>query len=318
MTLDEFHREHQQCVIGDLIYGLVVDLAGAVCRKYSEEVYNGGLTWDDQSVSDLAQDVVLHRLIDEGQLEYIVAEATTIESVRRLIVRQVKRELQKRRLRTPIDRLLNRIEALAVAGEIESVEGAVPMYRPVGSTATWVPISPQQETEAVNAAASVPVLYSRLDSSRESQVFTARTLKLALEAFFSVAPVLTRQEIRQILEKLLTPWTPAKLVDIEDPHEIPDDPMNSTALSEIDAVAEAWVGELSDDECWVYYLRSRDVPDGVAAAKIGKSRPTVINIKKRVFERAENEFLVKLDPQHHLDAVRFAQEHCARRLGDAL
>ncbi len=318
MTFDDLRAEYVQQGIGDLIYGLVIELSGAICRKYPEAVYNAGLAWDEHSVADLAQEVALNRLLGEGQLDYIFTEARNVESIRKLITRQIKRELHRRRPTTPIDRLLSRIEALVTSGDLERVPGATPTYRPIGSTAAWTPITPKQETDAANAAVGIPILYSRVDATRESQIYTTPALRQALAAFFTVAPVLTEQELRKILEKVLTPWTPTSLVPIETTHEIQDDPMSTTTLTEIEDAASAWVGRLSLEECWVYYYRSLDLPDGATAAKIGKSRPTVINIKQRVLESAGSELLAELDPRHHLDAVKLAQEHCARRLGEAL
>jgi hypothetical protein len=182
----------------------------------------------------------------------------------------------------------------------------------------WAPITPQQEAQAVNAAAGIPILYSRLDATRESQIFTAKALKEAINAFFSVSPALTEQEIRRILERLLTPWTPASLVPIEDNYALEAEPMNTTAIADIDEAASQWVNELSDEECWVYYYRSLDIPDAVTAERIGKSRPTVVNIKQRVLASAGSKLLSEMAPQHHLDAVKCAQEHCARRLGESL
>lgn len=318
MTFDDLRAEFDQQGIGDLIYGLVMELSGSICRNYPEAVYNGGLAWDGHSIADLAQEVIVNRLIDEGQIDYIFTEARNVESVRRLITRQVKRELHRRRQVTPIDRLLKRIDSLAESGDIERVPAAIPTYRAAGSSATWTAITPQQETEAANAAAGIPVLYSRLNTSRESQIYTTPALRQVLSAFFSVATALTDQEIRKILEKLLTPWTPASLVPIDPLFATQEDSMTDTSLPDIDEAANAWVARLSDEECWVYYYRSLDLSDSDASARIGKSRATVVNIKKRVLESAGVELLADLDSRHHLDAVKFAQEHCARRLGESL
>jgi hypothetical protein len=316
MTFIELRREYEKQRVGETIYGLVLELAGRVSRRYPARVYNGGLAWDEQSIGDLTQEVVLNHLLDEGQLDYIFAEATTLESVRRLLTRQVKRALHKRRPITVIDRLLKRIDALADKGSIERIGGAIPTYRLLGSVAEWSPIGSHHETAAVNAAAGIPVLYSRLDSSRESQVFTTPALETAVKAFFSVCPVLNEKELRRILEKLLTPWAPASLVPIEYSLETMDQPVIDIDISELDTAVSAWVKALTDEECWVYYYRSRDLPDSAAAARIGKSRATVINIKQRVLEKA-SQLLVDLDPRLHLDAVKLAQEHCALRLGES-
>jgi len=315
VTFDDLRREYDDFVVGELVFGLVRELARAICRRYPESVYNDGLSWNDETIDDLAQEVVLNHLLDEGQLDYIFTEARSIESVRRLLTRQIKRALHKRRLVTPIDRLLKRVAALAVDGRIERVTGPPVVYRPRGSTAVWLPITPRQENAAVNAASGIPVLYSRLDTNRESQVFTAPSLEKALKAFFSVCPAVTEQELRKIFEKLLTPWTPTNLVPLEESHQTPAQPMmDITTITELDAAVASWVDGLTVEECAVYYVRSRNLPDAVAAERIGKSRPTVVNIKQRVLKSAGEELLGDLEPHLHLEAVKLAQEHCAQRL----
>lgn len=318
MRFEELRDEYHEVVIGDLMNDLVLSLTGSICWRYPEAIYNSGLSWDDDSIAELAQDVVVNRLLTEGQVDYIFAEATTTESVRRLLTRQIKRELHHRRDSTPIDRLLERIKTLAEAGDPEIIHGALLTYRQVGSATSWTPMSPQQATAAVNAARVVPILYSRTDTSRESQIYTTPALREVLAAIFSVVPILTEKELRGIFERLLTPWTPTNLVPIDESDVAQDEPMSEAAYAQLSAAADSWVASLSGDECWVYYYRSLDQPDGVTAARIGKSRPTVVNIKQRVLQSAAEDFLRTIESDLHLDAVRLAQEHCARRLGESL
>jgi hypothetical protein len=318
VTFADLRREFESQVIGELIYGIVLELSGAICRKYPEQIYNGGLAWDEHSVSDLAQEVVLDRLLGQGQLDYIFVVADSAESVRRLLTLQVKRALSRRRTVTPIDRLLTRVKDLAVKGEIERCEGPTIFYRPIGSGVGWAALAAQGEAEAAACIRDIPIIYSRVDSGRESQIYTPPALRRVLETLFSQLPAVSEDELRRIFEKVLTPWTPTDLVPFEEPFDSLDETMITTPLAEIDRAVQAWVDTLTEEECWVYYLRSQDVSDGVAAERIGKARTTVINIKKRLFESAGSRLLAKIDPRFHLDAVHLAQEHCARRLGESL
>jgi len=318
VRFEELRDEYHETVVGDLINDLVLSLTGSICWRYPEAVYNDGLSWDEHSISELAQDVVVNRLIAEGQVDYIFAEATTTESVRRLLTRQIKRELNHRRDRTPIDRLLERVKTLATAGDPELSHEAFLTYRQVGSAASWTPMTSQQATDAVNAARTIPILYSRTDTSRESQIYTTPALREVLASIFSVVEVLTEKELREIFERLLTPWTPTNLVPIDESDIAQDEPMSESTYVELSEAAHSWVASLSGDECWVYYYRSLDQPDAVAAARIGRSRPTVVNIKQRVLQRAAEDFLSTIDSGLHIEAVRLAQEHCARRLGEFL
>ena len=115
MTLRELRREYAAVRIGPIIWDLVLELTGNVARRYPPGVYNDGAPWSDDSVEDLAQQVVLDRLLAEGQLEYLFDQATSLESWRRLLSFQVRRTLTHRRRKTVVDRLLARVRKLARA-----------------------------------------------------------------------------------------------------------------------------------------------------------------------------------------------------------
>ncbi len=317
MNFTELRNEYLHVGIGDGIYGLVRELSSSLCRQYPIHVYNGGLAWSDETVDDLVQEVVLNHLLGEAQLDFIFDEATTVESVRRLLVRQIKRALSKRRPKTPIDRLLARVRKLADEGVVVRVDSGEVVYHLPGTAPFVAEMTTEAQLRAVAAAAAAPVLYSRVDSQRESQIFTKSTLITVLQAFFGVNPCLTERQLRILFENLLTPWTPASLVPIEGQNELAENGMNEMSTDLEDRVT-AWTAELSDEECCVYYLRSRDVKDGAIAERIGKSRPTVINIKQRLFASARARLFEGVDERLHLQVVYRAQELCALRLGESL
>lgn len=315
MKFADLRREYESEVLGELIFGIVVELAGQICHRYPEAIYNDGLAWDEQSVSDLAQDVALHQLLDGGQIDYIFAEEKSVQSVRRLLTRLIKRALHKRRTVTPVDRLVKRIEKLADTGRIERVPGPVSVYRAVGSIAVWKPLTQQQVYAAVHAAVGVPVLYSRKNVSRETQIFGTPSLERVLEAFFSACPAIADMELRRILEILLTPWVPTILVPFDELFDTVDAPMTETDIAELENNVSSWVDGLSDQECLVFYYRSRELRDDDAAEHLGRSRATVINIRTRVLASAST-LLSAMDERLYKEAVLLAQELCAKRLGE--
>ena len=316
MRFAELRHEYDTEVVGRLIYGIVLELSGRVCRSYRESVYNNGLRWDEQAVEDLAQEVILKELLDAGQLEYIFNSAETTESVRRLVTKYIKRTLTKRRMKTPIDRLITRIAKLAETGDIDRTGESPAIYRPTGSTADWQPLTRQQIVVTADAASHVPVLFTRLDTNRQSQIYTRTTLLQALAAFFSVSAAIAESELRQILEIRLTPWNPAVLVPIEEPSTAGYEPMPDIEIDELGELVRDWIEGLTINECWVFYFTSRGKPNRVAAQHLGfRSRTSVINIRKDVLEGAER-LLRDIDPQRHVDALGLAQEFCAQRLSE--
>jgi hypothetical protein len=317
VNFTELRNEYLAVGIGEGIYDLVRELASSLCRRYPIYVYNGGLAWSDKTVDDLVQEVVLNHLLGEAQLDFIFDNATSVESVRRLLVSQIKRALIKRRPMTPIDRLLVRIRKLADEGVVVRVDGSEVLYHLPGTVPFAAEMTTEAQLRAVAEAASAPVLYSRVDSQRESQIFTKPTLVTVLQTFLEVHPCLTERQLRLLFENLLTPWTPVSLVPIEGQYELAENGMIEMATDLEDRIA-AWTDELSEEECCVYYLRSRDVKDGAIAERIGKSRPTVINIKQRLFASARAQLFEGVDESLHLQVVYRAQELCALRLGESL
>lgn len=315
MSFTELRNEYLSVGIGDHLYGLVRELCASISRRYPIHVYNGGLVWSEETIDDLVQEVVLNHLLREGQLDYIFDYASTIESVRRLLTRQIKRALVKRRVVTPIDRLMARVRRLATDGVLERVERSEPLYHLPGATARFAEVPGGLRTRAVLDASAAPVLYSRVDSVRESQVLSPSALIEVLEAFFGVCPCLSERQLRDLFENLLTPWVPTNLVPIESQNDLAVNGVVEMS-SDIEEMLEAWTGQLSDEECCVFYFRSRDVKDGEIAAKIGKSRPTVINIKKRILESAQD-LLDDVDESIHLQIIYRVQELCALRLGES-
>ena len=71
MTLRELRAEYDSVKIGPRIWDLVLELTRVVSRRYPTDVYNNGEPWSDENVADLAQEVVLERLLGEAQLQYL-------------------------------------------------------------------------------------------------------------------------------------------------------------------------------------------------------------------------------------------------------
>ena len=109
----DLRREYETERIGPFIWALTVELAGMVGRRYRPAEYNRGAPWDDASVEELAQQTAVELLIGEGQIDYIFTVADGTEDVRRLLTRNVKRALWRRRSATVVDRLVGRVREMA-------------------------------------------------------------------------------------------------------------------------------------------------------------------------------------------------------------
>lgn len=314
MTFTDLRREYENGGM-TLLYELLVGLCRSIAGRYPPAVYNSNLDWSEDAFNDLAQEVAVDRLLDGGQLDYVFKTATELETLRRLLVHQIRLTLRKRRQIGPVDRIMRRVRRLANEGFPIRGEGPEPFYRAEAASPDPLEIAPELQREAVRAASVVPILVSRSNSSRESQIFTKTALREVLAAFFSVCPALYERDLRTLFEELLTPWTRTTIEPYELAVAPADDDVTGLGMIGADEVVSEWVGGLSDDECLVFYLRSRWVPDHVIAERIGRSRATVISIKQRVLAAAGRALLADFDEPAHLEVIRRAQELCAARLG---
>ena len=311
MNFAQLHAEYSSQLIGEGIYEIVRELAGKIARKYPESVYNDGLSWDSQSVDDVCQEVVLNQLLGQKQIHYIFDNATSIESVRRLLTAQIKRALATRRKKSPIDRLLKRISAFSKEGLIEFVEAGVPFYRLPGTQDQYQSLDGSHLNACVRAIAPVPRLDSRLDTGRESMIYTPDRLKKAMEVLLRTVPALTERDLRDILEVLLTPWAPASLVPVEK-ESIPSGDYAQDSIEEEQMAIEArtLAGSFSHAQRVVLVLKSQNVADADVASEVGVSRPTIADMKKTVLSRVGVELISDLSSDRHERAMQYLLEEC--------
>jgi hypothetical protein len=311
MTFSQLHSEYTNQLIGESIYGIVRELSGMIARKYPESIYNDGLTWDSQSVDDICQEVVLNQLLGQKQIHYIFDNATSIESVRRLLTGQIKRALLARRKKSPIDRLLKRISDLSKEGSIEIVEGGISFYRLSGSQNDYQPLNSSQLNACARAIASVPRLDSRLDTGRESMIYTPERLKTVVEALFQIVPAVTEKDLRSILEVLLTPWAPASLVPVEK-ESIPSGHEAEGLIEEEQMVMDArsLANSFTHAQRVILVLKSQNVADAIVATEVGVSRPTVADMKKTVLSRVGVELITDIPSDRHERAMQYLLEEC--------
>ena len=311
MSFSKLQAEFNDSLIGEGIYEIIRELSGMIARKYPESIYNGGLSWDSQSIDDICQEVVLNQLLGQKQIHYIFDSATTIESVRRLLTGQIKRALSARRKKSPIDRLLKRISDLSKDGLVEFVEAGVPFYRLAGSQNEYQTLGASEVNGCVRAIAPIPRLDSRLDTGRESMIYTPDRLKMVMETLFRTVRAVTEKDLRSILEVLLTPWAPASLVPVEK-ESIPSgyDVEDSIEEEQMATDAHLLVRSFTHAQRLVLVLKSQNISDALVAAEVGVSRPTVADIKKTVLGRVGLEFIADLPAERHERAMQYLLEEC--------
>ena len=303
MTFDELKAEYEKSIIGEKIYALLTELSAVVAKKFPNLKFNNGSPWNAESIAELCQEIATEQLLGENQIHYIFREANNLDSVRALFVKQIKRGLNRRGFKSPVDRLITRVKSHAKNGEIEAViQTKSPKYSfsARGVTVVAPPISERQIIDCANLLRQIPIIYTRLDTSRETMIFSPENLLKALGLIFGQIGSVSEPDLHKIFENLLTPWTQTILYLDEEDYDTTKNPTaqgqeRGAVFDEVRRFADM----LSSEEKIVLVHKSNDISDESVASIIKKSRPTVAKIKADSFHKVKNKFLSEVDLSNH-------------------
>jgi len=328
MTFEELSAEYRESIIGEKIYALLTELSGVVAKKFPSEKFNNGGPWNSESIAELCQEVATEQLLGESQIHYIFREAKSLDSVRALFVKQIRRGLNRRGLKSPVDRLITRVKSHAKNGDIEAViQTKSPKYSfsAKGVKVVAIPISDRQISDCANLLRQTPIIHTRLDTSRETMIFSPENLLKALNLIFSQIGSVSEPDLHKIFENLLTPWTQTILYleeeYLDDEKDKAKDPKTRTVQSpksgavfdptsqsqERGAVFDEvrrFAGILTDEEKIVLVHKSNGISDESVASIIKKSRPTVARIKEVSLRKVKDKFLSEVDVGNHEFAMQ--------------
>ena len=320
MTFDDLRTEYDAETIGPQLWGLVVELAGLVARRYPPVVYNRGASWGEASIEELAQETAVDLLLAEGQLHYIFTVAEDVEDVRRLLVHNVKRALYRRRLPTVVDRLMRRVRRIATMPPFA--------VQPAGED-RWITLADAPEPfrslgdadlrAAAAAAHRVPRLVEREHAERASMVYTPSALKELMERAVRAAGGLTERDLGKVFEILLTAWLPTSLVADEGTEAADADrPDSGIDLEETKRAVRDFVASLDDVDKTVFVCKMQGFTDDEIAQRLSRSRPWVADRKKAVLDRIDRELRPNLEETLLDEAAWLVHQEASAALGETL
>ncbi len=309
MTLRDLRDEYDLDRIGPRIWDLVLELTRAVSRRYPTDVYNNGEPWSEEAVADLAQEVVLERLLGEAQLQYLFDQATDLESWRRLLTFQVRRTLTRRRRTTVLDTLLSRVRKLA------QTQAAPFRLETFGSTVwisggdfdgDFVDLAPSEVSRLAGSVRHIPQMVADQRSSRASMVYRTSDLRTLLEVVLEEVGAVSERDLAKILELLLTSWLPTFLEDGEQlsgRDAEAEGPVELLERTEMGSMVETFAESLSGAEQQILLSKSQGVPDAEIAGSLGRSRPWVAQRKQLVLDRVGDEVMRELEGPQQTEAM---------------
>ncbi len=297
MTFDDLRREYAAETIGPRLWDLIIEMAGLVARRYPTVLYNRGAIWGEASVEELAQETAVDLLLAEGQIHYIFAVSSSLEDVRRLLVRNVKRALWRRRGPTVVDRLMRRVRRIAAEPPF--------VVRPVGRE-RWITQGDAPETSrdlsaaevraATAAAHSVPRLVERENAERASMVYSPGALRDLLQCVVDELGGVSERDLERIFEVLLTAWLPASLVSDEDLESAGVERAEAgVERSEMEEAVRSFVASLDPADTEVLVCKTQGLSDGAVAHRLGRSRTWIADRKREILDRLDHELRPMLD-----------------------
>lgn len=311
MRYEAIRDEYRRLQIGSLLWELLVEVTARVARKYSPPLYNHGEPWTEEAIRDLALEVALERLLNEGQLEYVFTLANEHpaeerdDALARLLGFQIKRVLSHRRRTTVVDRLHARVRSLVSSDEFQTaaVVGDTVISR-TEATPEARPLSDGELRRGSDLIADIPRIPSRVNAERESKVYTAANLGQLVTRLVDGFGSILLGDVRRILEMTLTAWVPTILVTHEE-HSASattlDLELDRTRMNElIDSLAPSLDPVLRQ----VLAAKSQGISDSALAQRLGRSRPWIADRKGEVLQRVQRELIAELPEPLHDEAVR--------------
>jgi len=249
--------------------------------------------------------------------------ADTSEDVRRLLTRNVKRALWRRRSATIVDRLMERVRRVA---------SQPPFSLQPEAGQQWITLAARPDTPralndaelraAAAAAHRVPRLIEREDAERASIVYAPGALRELLHAVIGVTGGVFESDLAGILRILLTAWLPASLVSVEG-----DDLAGEAAgvrpidygidRQDMETAMRDLVESMTVEDLTVLVCKTQGLSDQAVAERLGQSRPWVAGRKEVVLGRADAAFARVPEPLHEEAAARLL-ELASDALGEAL
>ena len=323
-SFGDLRREYEAATIGPLIWALTVELAGMVGRRYRPAEYNRGAPWDEASIEELAQQTAVDLLIGEGQIDYIFTVADSTEDVRRLLTRNVKRALWRRRSSTVVDRLMGRVRGMASQRPFA--------IQPVGAH-QWITradelgdprtLSDAEIRDAAAAAHRVPRLIEREGAERASMVYAPGALRELLHAVIDETGGVFDRDLGRIFRILIAAWLPPSLVsgegdDSADSIASVTDAEEGIERQDMESAVQDLVASMTTEDLTVFVCKAQGLSDSAVAERLGRSRPWVADRKKAILGRTDGTFADRVAVPLQDEAAARLLELASETLGEAL
>lgn len=288
MTLDDLDREYREVGIGPVILREVRNVIGGVVRGYDPVVYAQVASWE-LGEEDLLQEFGLDVLVGQGQLDYAMSVASDLLHFRRLMARQVRYLLARRRRRTIIDNLLDRAKRRVHD----------PPFRMLAGPSDWsytlehrdvMPgrVSAAEARDLAFGMSDMPVVRSH-PRQRAPTVYSEDTLDEILAMIAgSVTCAVRVTDLDRIFGLMLTSWVPSFLKDSRMAlARAVAGGLSSEEIAIVNQQAQRILDSFGEAHREVLRMKLEGSSDREVAEVLALSRPTASKRKRDALRRLE-------------------------------
>ena len=267
MTMEELRAEYSAVRIGPLILHEVRTNLSRLVRMggYDPEVYAGSKSWDDAE-EDVLQAIVVQILLEEGQLDYIMATSSTLIDFHNLLDRSVN---------------ILSDEPFETAGS-----GSHRRYRLRSAPPTLEVPTDADLLGAARSAAMIPRIPFAV-RERAPMVYSNDALRAVLRTIAeTLATSFSHHDLDWILRALLTDWITGFLIQSEGLQVAASEltPEDQLVVRE---AAQQIVQESTHTQLIVLRGKLESRSDQSIADELSLSRPTVIERKREALRIVE-------------------------------
>lgn len=280
MSLEDLLTEFDTVRVGPIIHARVTTLVRSALRKRDPRVYADGAHAAEDALDDVVHNFFEFLLGhgDKSQLKYAVDNSSSIDHFDALLTRQLKMFLARTRRRSVVDNLLDRSFKISDGHSKLSTDGRSIWC---GEVLEQTLSEQQLRKSASLGLEAVPRIYTNPDE-RNPKIYTDDDLAVLLVVVLEdLGQPVTRRELHEILEFLLTPWLATVLGLEEDlqPKSLDLLPVEKTV---VENQALAIVRTMTSRQVTIFRYKVSELSDTELARALGVSRPTAAKEKEEL------------------------------------
>ena len=289
-TFTDLHSEYVISRMGSLIYERILSKVDMYLRNRDPRIYAEESWSSEDGREDVAQSFVEQVLLREGQLDYFFLVSTDLQDFDKLTQLHLRRFLARTRKRSAVDNMLDRLLGILRDNPFRIFSGTGNQER-FGLDGLSDPEIHASE-EDIKSAATLAMLVPRLKTTateKRPRIYDEKGLNSLIQILFHrVRAPLTRSELQEFLELVLSPWQLSDL-DMNVKEELSDSSFQPDEVLLANQAASSLFVLLSEQDQIIFQLKFANESDQKVAKALGLSRQSTAPRKAELWSKIQEE-----------------------------